>query len=221
MNASESNYLLALANVLLLVGYSVHEVLWLRLLAAASSLIAIPYYAVQPAPLWPPILWNVVFAAINLFQSWRLYLERRPIQLTADEEEVRRLAFPDLPPRELLRVLNIGVWTTEETGKRLIERGKHLDTVSLIIRGRVRVSREEHVIVDLVQGDIVGSTLLMTGAPSDVDAIVVESIRAVSWEVDSLDRYLAANPDTRITVLNHLSRDFAGKLGLLSKSRSQ
>jgi len=62
MNAYESNYLLALANVLLLVGYSIREVLWLRLLAAAASLIAIPYYALQPNPLWPPIFWNVVFA---------------------------------------------------------------------------------------------------------------------------------------------------------------
>jgi hypothetical protein len=218
MNSYESNYFLAAANVLLLVGYSVREVLWLRLLAAASSLIAIPYYALQPMPLWPPILWNIVFTAINLFQSWRLYLESRPVQLTADEEEARRLAFPDLSPRKVLQVFNIGIWTKDEAGERLIERGKHIDTVSLIISGRVRVSRDERFIVDLVAGDIVGSTLLMTGAPADVDAVVVEPTRALKWEIVSLERYLAANPETRITVLNHLSRDFAGKLGLLSKT---
>ena len=215
MNAYESNYLLALANILLLVGYSVRDVLWLRLLAAASSLIAIPYYALQPMPLWPPILWNIVFAVINLSQSWRLYLESRPIQLTTDEKEARRLAFPDLSPRRLIQVLNIGFWTTDEPGKRLIERGNHIDTVSLIIRGRVRVSRNERIVVDLIAGDIVGSTLLMTGAPADVDAVVVEPTRSLRWELISLERYLAANPETRIAVLNHLSRDFAGKLGLL------
>jgi len=31
MNSYESNYFLAAANVLLLVGYSIREVLWLRL----------------------------------------------------------------------------------------------------------------------------------------------------------------------------------------------
>jgi len=108
MNSYESSYLLAAANVLLLVGYSVPDVLWLRLLAATASLIAIPYYAVQPTILWAPIFWNVVFATINLLQSWRLYLERRPIQLTAEEEEVRQLAFPDLPPRKVLQILSIG-----------------------------------------------------------------------------------------------------------------
>jgi len=217
MNSYESDYFLGAANVLLLVGYSVRGVLWLRLLAAASSLTAIPYYALQPTPLWAPIIWNIVFATINLFQSWRLYLERRPIQLTGEEEDARRLAFPDLPPRKVLQILNLGSWTTGETGERLIERGKHVDMVSLIIHGRVRVSRDERVIVELVAGDIVGSALLMTGAPADVDAVVVEPIRAISWEVGLLERYLAANPETRITVLNLLSRDFAGKIGLLPK----
>jgi hypothetical protein len=215
MNAYESNYFLAAANVLFLVGYSVRDVLWLRLLAAAASLIAIPYYVLQPTPLWAPIIWDVVFATINLFQSWRLYLERRPIQLTAQEKEVRQLAFPDLSPRKVLQILSIGSWTTANTGERLIGRGKRVDTVSLIIQGRVRVSRDERVIVELVAGDIVGSTLMMTGAPPDVDAVVVEPIRAISWEVGSLERYLAANPETRMTILNHLSRDFAGKIGLL------
>jgi hypothetical protein len=218
MNPAESNYFLAAANVLLLVGYSVREVLWLRLLAATSSVIAIPYYALQPTPLWAPIIWNIIFATINLFQSWHLYLEGRPLQLTADEEDARRLAFRDLPPRKVLQVLNIGFWTNGETGERLIERDKHVDTVSLIIRGRVRVSRDERVIVELVAGDIVGSALLMTGVPADVDAVVVEPTRAISWEVASLDQYLAANPETRITMLEHLSRDLAGKIGLLPKT---
>jgi len=218
MNSSESIYFLAVANGLLLVGYSVRKVLWLRLLVAVSSLIAIPYYALQPTPLWPPIIWNIVFATINFFQSWPLYLEGRPIQLTADEEDARRLAFPGLPPRKVLQILNLGSWTTGKTGDRLIERGKHSDKVSLLIDGRVRVSRDERVIIELVAGDIVGSALLMTGAPADVDAVVVDPIRAISWEVTSLERYLDANPETRITMLNHLSRDFAGKVGLLSKT---
>lgn len=93
--------------------------------------IAIPHYALQPIPLWEPVIWNIVFATINLFQSWRLYLEGCPIQLTADEEEVRRLAFPDLPPRKALQVLNVGFWTADETGERMIERGKHVDRVGL------------------------------------------------------------------------------------------
>jgi len=212
------NYFLDIANVILLVGYSVRDILWLRLLAVASSIIAIPYFALQPTLLRTPIVWSVLFAAINLFQSWRLFVERRPMKLTLEEEEVRRLAFPDLPPRKVLQVLGLGVWTTERTGERLIESGKKLETISLVVRGKVRITRGERALGELVAGNFVGSALLMSGVPSDVDAVVIEPVRAVRWELTTLESYLHANPETRVVMLQHLSRDLSGKVGLLSNS---
>jgi hypothetical protein len=91
MNLDRPNYFIHTANIILLVAYSVRDVLWLRLLAGASSLVAIPYFALQPAPLWIPIIWNIVFAAVNLFESWRLFVERRPAKLTAEVPEVRQM----------------------------------------------------------------------------------------------------------------------------------
>jgi hypothetical protein len=32
------------------------------------------------------------------------------------------------------------------------------------------------------------------------------------WEAEPLDRYLAANPETRMVFQNYLARDLAGKL---------
>jgi hypothetical protein len=210
------NFFLNIANVILVAGYSVRDILWLRLLAAGSSLIALPYFFLQPTPLRTPILWSILFAGINLFQSWRLYLERRPVKLTPEEEHVRRIAFPDLPPRKLLQALDLGVWTTEETGKRLIENGRVLDTISLLVQGKVRVAQGELVLGELTTGDLVGSALLMTGIPAEVDAVVSEPVKAVRWEVATLQKYLDANPETRTAMLRHLSRDLAGKVGHLA-----
>ena len=211
------NFFLNLANVILVVGYSVRDILWLRLLAAASSLIALPYYFfLQPTPLRTPVIWSILFAGINLYQSWRLYLERRPVKLTPEEEQVRHLAFPDLPPRKFLQVLDLGVWTTEETGKRLIENGRVLDTISLLVQGKVRVAQGERVLGELTTGDFLGSALLMTGVPAEVDAVVSEPVKAVRWEVATLQKYLDANPETRIAMLRHLSRDLAKKVGHLA-----
>ena len=136
------DYFIHAANVLLLIAYSVRDVLWLRLFAVAASLIAIPYYVLQPTKLWAPLAWSVVFAGINLFQSWLLFVERRPVKLTAEEEEIRRLAFQSLPPRKVLQVLSIGSWVTAEVGERLIEQGKLPDSVSLIVRGKVRLTKD-------------------------------------------------------------------------------
>jgi hypothetical protein len=151
------NWFLHAANIILVVGYSVRDILWLRLLAAASSLIALPFYFLQPSTLWAPILWTILFAGINLFQSWRLYVERRPVQLTPEEEQVRRLAFPDLPPRKLLQTLHLGVWTTEAPGKHLIESGKIPESIALLVQGKVRVAKGERILGDLAAGDFVGS----------------------------------------------------------------
>jgi hypothetical protein len=206
------SYFIHVANVLLLVAYSVRDILWLRLFAVAAALISIPYFALQPTPLWEPLGWTVLFAGINGFQSCRLFFERRPVKLTPEEEDVRQLVFRDLPRRKVLQVLSIGSWTTVETGEPLIESGQRVEAISLLLRGKVRVTREGRVLGELVTGDLVGSALLLSGAPSEVDAVAVEPVRAVRWEVTTLERYLTANPETRIIMQQHLARDLAGKL---------
>ena len=208
------NYFIHAGNILLLVAYSVRDILWLRLFAVTASLISIPYFVLQPKPLWEPILWSAVFASINLFQSGRLFLERRPVALTPEEEHVRQLVFRDLPTRKVLQVLSIGCWTDAGTGERLIERGKSAETVSLIVSGKVVVTRDERVLAELVAGSLVGSALLMSGVVSDVDVVVAEPARLMRWERGTLERYLAANPDTRIIMQGHLARDLVTKLAI-------
>ncbi|MFZ0522894.1 MAG: hypothetical protein WAL95_17840 [Candidatus Acidiferrales bacterium] len=217
MDIFQPSYFLHAANILLLVAYSVRDILWLRLFAVAASLISLPYFILQPEPLWEPIIWSSVFAAINGFQSWRLFLERRPVKLTPEEEEIRRLAFPDLPPRKLLQLLSIGSWATMEIGERLLERGKKVEAISVIVRGKVRFTRDDRLLGDLVAGHIVGSALLLSGVAADGDATVVEPVRCMRWQVEPLNRYLAANPETRIILQQHLARDLAGKVVAATK----
>jgi CRP-like cAMP-binding protein len=210
------NAFINVANLLMLCAYSVSDILWLRLFAVGSSLIAMPYFALQPTPQRAPLAWSVVFVAINLFQAWRVYQERRPVKLTAEEEEVRKLAFPDLPPRRVLEVLSLASWGTAAPGDRLLEAGKLPDAVSLMVSGRVQVTNEGHVLGEFKPGDVVGSALLLTGAAADVDAVVTESGRHVRWRLATLESYLNAHPDTRIVLQRHLAHDLAGKVQRMS-----
>jgi len=57
----------------------------LRWFAVFAALPNIPYLLLQKSVLWPPLLWALVFTAINLYQIVRFYLERRPVVLSADE----------------------------------------------------------------------------------------------------------------------------------------
>jgi CRP-like cAMP-binding protein len=220
MGSFNIDYCIHAANILLLAAYSVRDILWLRLFAVASSLIAIPYFIFQPTPLWAAVSWSVLFTGINLFQAGRLFRERRPVRLTSEEEEVRRLAFGDLPAREVLRVLSIGSWTTADAGERLIEHGKSIESISLIVRGKVRVTKDGRTLGELGEGELVGSALLVTGAVAEVDAVTVEPARTLQWDVATLERYLNAHPETRNVLQRHLARDLAGKLVRTEKDLS-
>lgn len=118
------------------------------------------------------------------------------MKLTAEEEEVRRLVFRNLPPRKVLQVLSIGSWATANAGERFIERGKCAETISLIVRGKVHITRNNHYLAELGAGSLVGSALLLSNVPADVDAVATEPVRAVRWEVETLQRYLRASPET-------------------------
>jgi hypothetical protein len=217
MHELKADYFIHGANILMLVAYSVRDILWLRLFALAASLISIPYFVLQSAPLWAAVAWSALFAGINLFQSWRLFLERRPVQLTAEEEEVRRLAFRDLPPRKVLQVLSLGEWKDWEPGGRLIERGRRPETISLVVRGTVQMTRDRRLLGELGPGNIVGSALILSGAAAEVDAVAAGPVRAVRWDVGTLERYLNAHPDTRTVLQRHLAHDLTGKLERLGR----
>ena len=109
------------------------------------------------------------------------------MKLSDEEEGVRRLALPELSPRKVLQVLSIGSWITADVGEQFIESGKHVEAAWLIIRGKVRVTQGERLLGDLVPGQIVGSTLTFTGVPPVIDASAAEPVRAVRWEIGTLE----------------------------------
>jgi CRP-like cAMP-binding protein len=76
----------------------------------------------------------------------------------------------------------------------------------------VQVTREGRVLGELIPGNVVGSALILSGVPSEVDAVTLEPGRAMRWELGALERYLTANPETRTVMLRHLARDLAGKV---------
>ncbi len=205
MNSFNPNYFIHAANLLLLVAYSVRDILWLRLFAVAASLISLPYFVLQPTPQWPPIAWSIVFAGINSFQSWRLYLERRPVKLTPDEEEVRRLAFAQLPSRKFLQLVSLGSWTTAAPGERLIEHGTPAGAIALVVRGKVRLSKDGRLLGELGAGDIVGSALVLSGAPAEVDAVTVGAAACIavgSGNAAAVSRSRSRDPD-RLPAQSH------------------
>jgi len=133
VNIHVIDYLVHFSNILMLVSYSVRDILWLRWFAVAAALTNIPYFLLQGTVLWPPVLWALVFTAINLYQIARLYLERRPVVLSQDEQKLYDLGFRSLRPREFVSLSLVGEWKSAEAGERVVTEG---ESVSRSLRGR-------------------------------------------------------------------------------------
>jgi CRP-like cAMP-binding protein len=206
------DYLVHFSNVLLLVSYSVRDILWLRWFAVAAALTNMPYFLLQPTVLWPPILWAVVFTGINLFQISRIYLDRRPVVLSADEQRLYDLGFQSLRPREFLSLTLVGEWKSAAAGGKILLEGEPVSRVSIAIAGSAVVSRQGRVVGTLEPGHIVGTALALTGGPSPVDATFTEPARYISWPFASLREFADKRPDLRVTLQALVSRDLAGKL---------
>src|SRR5262245_7267025 len=142
MNVQPADYLVHFSNVLLLVAYSVRDILWLRWFAVAAALTNIPYFLVQGTILWPPVLWALVFTAINLYQITRIYMERRPVVLSPDEQKLYDLGFRSLRPREFVSLALVGEWQSAQPGEKVVSEGESVSQVCVAISGSADAYRK-------------------------------------------------------------------------------
>ena len=206
------DYLVHFSNVLMLAAYSVRDILWLRWFAVAAALTNIPYFLFQGTVLWPPILWAVVFTVINLYQIAQLYLERRPVVLSQDEQKLYDLGFQSLRPREFVSLSLVGEWKNADPGETVVSEGEPVSSLSIPISGAAEVQKSGERIGELKPGHIIGTALAFTGDPSPVRVTFTEPSRYMHWSLSSLRRFVDVRPDLRTALQGLISRDLAQKL---------
>ena len=168
MDIHALNYLVHFSNILLVVSYSVRDILWLRWFAVAAALTNIPYFLLQGTVLWPPVLWALVFTAINLYQIVRIYLERHPIVLSKDDRSFN-LGLRSLRPREFVSLSLVGEWKSAEAGEMVGTEDEPVSCVCIPITGSADVRKQGARIGALRAGHIIGTALALTGKPSPVE----------------------------------------------------
>ena len=200
------------SNILLLLAYSVRDILWLRWFAVGAAVTNMPFFLLQDTILWPPVIWAVIFTVINLAQIWRIYRERRPVVLGTDEEALYRLGFGAVRPRDFLTLTMEGNWADAPAGTQLLTTGLPAANVCIAIRGRVGMTREGRALGTLQPGELIGVTMVLTGEPSPVDAHFEEEGRYIRWPTPRLLSFLEKRPELRSAVLAHVQQDIARKL---------
>ena len=212
MNMQPVEYLVHFSNVLLLVSYSVRDMLWLRWFAVGAAVANLPYYLAQPTVLWPPVIWGGVFLLINVYQIARIYLERRPVVLSQDEQRLYDMGFQTLRPREFVSLLLTGQWRDATPGERIVTQHEPVDRLSIPISGRVDVSREGEPLGSFAPGQMIGLALAVTGEAASFDATFGEPGRYMSWPLPALRSFLDKRPELRVALQRLAGQDLAMKV---------
>jgi hypothetical protein len=215
MNIQAADYLVHFSNILLLVSYSVRDILWLRWFAVAAALTNIPYFLLQGTVLWPPVLWALVFTSMNLFQIARIYLERRPVVLSGDEQKLYDLAFRSLRPREFVSLSLVGEWKNAGAGEKVLTEGEPTSHLCISITGSAEVRKRGELIGTMSPGHIIGTALALAGDPSPVEVTFTGPARYMRWSLPILRKFVDRRPDLRVTLQGLVSRDLARKVEAL------
>jgi hypothetical protein len=189
---------ITVANLAYLASYAVRDILHLRILTVAATLLLIPYYYLQPVPLWAPIGWNLVFTAINGYWIVRLIIERRPVHLTADEQRLRELSFPSLTAREALNLYAMGSWDDLEPGASLVQHDNAQTRFSVILFGKCDVQWRGRTIAELGQGQFTGT--LERDYLADLDIAVRARTRVMCWPRVVLIAFMKDRPDVALAL---------------------
>jgi len=200
------------ANLMYLTSYLVRDILWLRIFTILAGSSLLPYYYLQPSPLWEPIAWNLVFISINAVQSVILVLERRPVHLQGDELALYRLAFDRLSPRNFKKLLRLGEWAEASPGQSIVAADSELDRIIVIFDGDVAVRRKDENVAQLSPGNFIGEMSFLTGKPATADVVALSNTQHVSWRFEDLNRFLPKHPELRAAFQNILGSDLVRKL---------
>lgn len=199
--------LIHVANVLYLFAFMVRDILWLRILTVIAASCLIPYFYFQPVPLMTPIYWNLTFTALNTFWIVRLFLERRPVKLSAEEQTLCELVFRTMTPREMIKILKLATWEEAATGECFVERDKPLDRLMVIFSGKACVEVDGRNVTELEPGQFIGSISYVTEETAPANIVSLEPTRYVSWSKSELKDFMNKNPDLHSALKTTLAVD--------------
>jgi hypothetical protein len=206
------DYLIDLSSLLTVASFSVRGMLPLRVLAAGSQVIAIPYFVLQPTPLWTPVGWTALFLGINLYHILRILYERRPVPFTPDEQRLYDLTFQSFEPRSFMRLLKLGEWKTAPKGERIVTRGESIERVAVAISGAASALLDDVRVGTMEPGALIGARMALTGRSAEFDAEFTEDARYVLWAVSDVRALVDKDPDLKIRFSEIVNRHFATQL---------
>lgn len=195
--------------VLMLAGFFLRDVMWLRAGVSCGQAFVATSGLMAGRP-WV-LFWNGLFAAINIIWAARIYLERRPVRIPHDLQDLYERVFTALSPKEFLAFWAGGV-VKSWAGETVIREGDSPSHVFLVLEGSARVEREGRQLSSLARGRFFAEMSFLTGQTASADIRADGSLRTIAWEQQALRALKASKPALFMKLQGILGTDLAAKL---------
>jgi CRP-like cAMP-binding protein len=162
--------------------------------------------------LWEAIAWAVLFMIINAYHVWRLWMERRPVELSSDEAKVYDLTFFPLGARQFVELARLGRWADQKPGDVLLRRGEPIVELAVPITESVEAKMGGKQFGRYPAGAIIGASALFDPRLPHMEAIAGENCR-VLWLPISVIKERSRRDSQLARTLDRVAReDLARKL---------
>ena len=206
--------MLNIAYIIFLFAFIARKIVWLRSLTVLGYITSMPYfYFFFEKPQWINLGWTGVYTVINLFMLFLIYLESRPIILSEMEQEIYDRTFKPLKLKEFKHLIDHGSIAELQPEVGLVTRDTHLEKLMLVVEGQAEVVLKNGDQVDIPAGGFIGEQSFITGENTSADvATGKEAATILSWNSDSLRKYLETKPHLKETLELILTSDVIHKL---------
>ncbi|MDP6367494.1 MAG: cyclic nucleotide-binding domain-containing protein [Nitrospinota bacterium] len=195
------------------LAYFMRDMILLRVLSIASGVMGIVFnFLIPEGPLWLVIFWITVFLAVNAARLIALYIERRNISFSEEEQELYRTIFHRFNSVEFLKLMRMGEWGTAKPGVEVATQGEALHDLKLIYNGEVVVEQDGNEVVHSRDGTLVGEMSFIQGGNATATVRALRPTRYVSWPKEELRKLLKRNPTMDLAMQTVFSVDLMHKL---------
>ena len=206
--------MLNIAYIIFLCAFIAKKIVWLRSLTVMGYLISMPYfYFFFEKPLWINLGWTSLYTVIDLFMLFLMYLDSSPVKFSDMEQKIYDRTFKSLKPKEFKHLIDHGSLEELKPDVGLVTRDTHLEKLMLVVEGQAEVVLKNGDEVDILAGGFIGEQSFITGENTSADvATGREAAKILSWNSDSLRKYLENKPHLKETLELILTSDVIHKL---------
>lgn len=204
-------YLATLAAMLMLVGFTFRDQMWLRTFAILGSLSFIVFCSlVSDVPLWSAIITTLAVIGVNLWMMWVAVKDNRTFRLSA-EEMMLYAKLPGVAPGQFKQLLAIAEWHNPSTALSLTQEGEMPSALHYVLEGRVMVNKSGKTF-SVGPHAFIGELAFLRNKPATATTAAQPGALIVSWRQEALRNLMKSNDGIRRAIDELLSVDMAEKI---------